>query len=142
VVTLSTFCSAFLIHCICREWCHERSTWNSIWKLDRSVILLCGSLGLAVHVQWRMSPFGKCLKSSAATAKGVYGWSSVRIERTPVALSQVGAGMYGEVAQKSVELPSKYPGPFVFGPRLPYKWLLINNKLTCKFSYHSLLFSI
>jgi len=54
------------------------------------------------------------LKSSASTGKGVYGWSSVRVERTPVAGSQVGAGMYGEVAQKSVKLPSVCPGCLLF----------------------------
>jgi len=55
------------------------------------------------------------LKSTASNAKGVYGCSSVRVERTPVAGSQVGAGMYGEDAQKSVELPSKYPGALCVG---------------------------
>jgi len=34
--------------------------------------------------------------------------------------AQFAAGMYGEITQKSVELPSKYPGPFVLGPRLSY----------------------
>jgi len=33
---------------------------------------------------------GECLMSSASTAKGVYGWSSARVELTPYSGSQVG----------------------------------------------------
>jgi len=58
---------------------------------------------------------GKCWMSSASTAKGVYGWSSVRVERTPVSGSQIVDGMYGEIAQKFVELPSEYPGALCVG---------------------------
>jgi len=58
---------------------------------------------------------GKCLMSSALTAKDVYCWASARVERIPVAGSQVGAGTYDEVAQISVKLPSKYPGALCVG---------------------------
>jgi len=47
------------------------------------------------------------------------GWSSVRVERPPVAGQPSRAGRYGEVAQMSVELQINIPGPFVLGPRLP-----------------------
>jgi len=49
---------------------------------------------------------GKCWMSSASTVVDDYGRSSVRIERTPVA---------GEIAQKFVELPIKYPGALCVG---------------------------
>jgi len=50
----------------------------------------------------------------------------VRVERTPAADSEVGAGMYSEVAPKSVELPSKYLGAFYVGTSAAL--LMIINK--------------
>jgi len=50
----------------------------------------------AVH---RNGLTGKCLMSSASTAKGLSGRSLVRVERTPVAGQPSRAGRYGEVAQ-------------------------------------------
>jgi len=59
------------------------------------------------YVVFRIGLTGKCWMSSASTAKGVYGWSRSllwRIERTPVAGSQIVADMNGEIAQKSSSL--------------------------------------
>jgi len=51
--------------------------------------------------------------ASASTEESGYGWTSRRVERLiPVAGSQIVALMYGEIAQRSVELPNKY---FVLG---------------------------
>jgi len=62
---------------------------------------------------------GKCLMSSVSTAKVVYGWSSVRVERTPVAGSQ--DGLVGMAKSRRYQWNSQVniPRPFLLGPRLP-----------------------
>jgi len=54
-------------------------------------------------------------KETGALRWVAQGQSEIRVERTPVAGSQVGAGSYVEVAQISAELLNKYPGALCVG---------------------------